>query len=217
MECQRRSQEMKVKCQQSLAKEHDPVNRFRSRILKTGFSGLKNIARKFRVGDRNDDRRISLEEFKWICGTLGISMPEKEYSELFCRFDKDGNGYMDYEEFLFAVRPEMNENRKKLVKKAFAKMDKTGDERITVEDLMKTYNVTYHPKYQNGEMSKKDVIAEFLKSFDVDENCKDTKDDEDPVITMEEWMDYFAGVSVSIDNDVYFSLMMTNAWKLDEK
>ena len=33
-------------------------------------------------------------------------------------------------------------------------------------------------------------------------------------VTKEEWMDYYAGVSASIDDDAYFSLMMYNSWKV---
>jgi hypothetical protein len=33
-------------------------------------------------------------------------------------------------------------------------------------------------------------------------------------VTPEEFMNYYAGVSASIDTDVYFIIMMTTAWKL---
>lgn len=33
-------------------------------------------------------------------------------------------------------------------------------------------------------------------------------------VTTEEFMNYYAGVSASIDTDVYFIVMMKNAWKL---
>lgn len=36
----------------------------------------------------------------------------------------------------------------------------------------------------------------------------------DGIVTFDEFVDYYTDVSASIDNDKYFELMMTNAWKL---
>lgn len=33
-------------------------------------------------------------------------------------------------------------------------------------------------------------------------------------VTKEEFLNYYAGVSASIDTDVYFIVMMKNAWKI---
>ena len=57
---------------------------------------------------------------------------------------------MNYDEFLVAIRPPLNESRLKVINMAFDKMDKNGDGVVTVEDLKMTYNVKFHPAYING-------------------------------------------------------------------
>ena len=90
---------------------------------------------------------------------------------------------------------------------AFNKLDKTEDGEVTKEDLRGVYNVKYHKKYKSGEMTEDQVFDEFLATFE-DPNEKDG------VVTWEEFFNYYVGVSASIDKDVYFDVMMRNAWKL---
>ncbi|KAL3312276.1 hypothetical protein Ciccas_009134 [Cichlidogyrus casuarinus] len=105
------------------------------------------------------------------------------------------------------LKPPMNKSRSTLVMKAFNKLDKTKDGVITVEDLRGVYNCRMHPKFKNGEWTEDQIFADFLKKFEA-------PDDADGTVTKEEFMNYYSGVSASIDNDAYFDLMMRNAWKL---
>ena len=63
----------------------------------------------------------------------------------------------------------MNAKREGLVKQVFDNMS-GDDDVITVEDLAGSYKADFHPKYQNGEWSKKDVIMSFLKTFEADKS-----------------------------------------------
>lgn len=61
----------------------------------------------------------------------------------------------------------MNQTRIGLVNRAFQKLDKTKDGKITCEDLANVYNVKQHPKFQNGELTEQQILAQFLDSFEV--------------------------------------------------
>ncbi|XP_002739710.2 calcyphosin-like protein [Saccoglossus kowalevskii] len=157
----------------------------------------------------DDDRSktLNMEEFKKGIHDYGLQLTEGEINEVFRRFDKDGNGTIDFNEFLLTIRPAMSQSRIDIIDKAFCKMDKTGDGVITVDDLKGVYDVSKHPKYINGEWSRDQVFAIFLNNFD-SPNEKDGK------VTKEEFQNYYSGVSASIDEDSYFILMMRTAWKL---
>ena len=64
----------------------------------------------------------------------------------------------------------MNNGRKQLIIKAFQKLDKSGDNVVTVDDLKGVYNVTKHKKYISGEWSEDQCLREFLDSFDSPDN-----------------------------------------------
>lgn len=69
-----------------------------------------------------------------------------------------------------------------------------------------------------GKRSEDEVLGEFLDTFE-DHFCdmKGHEDSRDGVISMDEWLEYYNNVSMSIDDDEYFSLMMNSAWNLDGK
>lgn len=46
---------------------------------------------------------------------------------------------------------------------------------------------------------------------------KGNADARDGVISMQEWLEYYNNVSMSVDTDDYFQVMMNNAWNLDGK
>jgi Ca2+-binding EF-hand superfamily protein len=79
-----------------------------------------------------------------------VRISQEEARKLFDLFDEDDNGELSIDEFLHAVRGEMNEFRKSLVKKVFDKLDTDSSGFIDSVDIKKLYNARSHPDVKSG-------------------------------------------------------------------
>lgn len=109
----------------------------------------------------------------------------------------------------------MTRSRLDIINKAFEKIDNNNDGIITVDDLKNIYCVRDHPKYLSGDFTEKEILEQFLNNFrDEEEMEEDKKKKKEAKVTKEEFINYYATVSASIDNDAYFDLVMRRAYKL---
>ena len=145
-------------------------NQVLSKVLATlsnrGMHGIRGLSIVFRRMDNNGDRKLDRGEFAWGLRENGHVLSPSEFERIFKYFDKNNDGKISYDEFLRGVRGDLSDERACWVDKAFAKLDASGDGSITLEDLTDAYDVSFHPKYRSGEMSKKEILADFLSQWD---------------------------------------------------
>ena len=183
------------------------LDRVRSALRKRGSRTISGLARTFKALDSYDgNKKVDAGEFQVGLGENGVDLTNEEATILLNYFDKDGDGCVNFDEFLVGIRGRLHDNRLAIVEEAYKKFDKDGNGCITIEDLADVYSVEMHPKFQNGEMTKEEIFEGFLESFG-DKN-------QDGVITWDEWVEYYSAVSSNIDNDDHFILLMKNAWNL---
>jgi len=92
-----------------------------------------------------------------------------------------------------------------LVKQAFDKLDVNKNGAVQLDDIASLYDATSHPDVVSGKKSPDQVFQEFMMQWD---------GNGDGSVSFEEFLDYFGGVSSSIDSDEYFETMMKKAWQL---
>lgn len=189
------------------------LERFRAAIKKRGARGIQGMGRSFRIADDDRSGQLGMDEFKKCIRDFRVGINEKDSERLFHAFDTGRSGEISYDEFLRGVRGEMNEFRKGLCMRAFAIIDADASGQLTLSDIKTKYNAKKHPKVISGEKTEDEILYEFMDTFEAHHHeCKGEKDH---IITKDEWIAYYNNVSMSIDDDAYFELMMTNAWNLD--
>jgi len=189
--------------------------KFREAVARRGVRGIMSLRRSFMIADDNNDKTIDVNEFKKLIHDYRIPVEDKDLKNLFNEFDSDKSGSISYDEFLRGVCGEMNDFRLALAKRAFKIMDKDGSGQIDINDLRGVYNAKFHPDVKSGKKTEDEVLAEFLDTFEYHFNLLNSNKSKDRSITMEEWIEYYNNISMSIDDDAYFELMMKNAWNMD--
>ena len=174
-------------------------------IERGGANGLRSMTVILRRLDKNGNKRLDQEELQQGLEVYGIHPTKDEMRKILTDFDRDGDGSISVTEFMRGLRGRMAKRRVKLVKQAFALLDKTGDGEINMDDIIEAYDASQHPEVKAGRMKPEEVLGHFLDTWDKSQ---------DGVVTWTEFLDYYKDISVGIDQDDYFELMMRNAWHM---
>ena len=174
------------------------------------------MARSFRIADDDRSGFLCWEEFNKAMNDFRVALAHHERQELFRAFDINHNNQIDYDEFLRGAVGEMNAFRVNLVQQAFSKFDRDGSGVIDIADLRGVYSGKMHPDVIQGKKTEDDVLQEWLDTFE-HHYAERHGGRVDGKITMDEFVEYYSWVSMSIDDDRYFELLMNSSWNLDGK
>mmetsp|Transcript_33631 Transcript_33631/g.72907 ORF Transcript_33631/g.72907 Transcript_33631/m.72907 type:complete len:394 (-) Transcript_33631:301-1482(-) len=183
------------------------VGEFKKLILKRGGShGIHSLGRTFQLLDTNRNNVISSNEMEIGLNRLGLHMAKKDIDVLMRAIDKNGGKVVTFDEFMVAVRGDVNDRRLKLIKKAFMALDRDGSGIVDMKDILASFDVKHHPDVLQGNLKEDKALEHFLSQFD--------GIDKDGSVTFKEFVEYYKNISASIDDDDYFELMIRNAWHM---
>jgi len=190
------------------------MERIRNKLVARGVRGIISIGRAFKIMDDDNSKTLDIFEFKKAAKDYRFDLNDVEVEKAFLAFDRRGTGKIDYEDFLRTVRGNMTPFRRKIVDQAFNLMDKDRSGSIDINDIKGVYNARFHPEVKAGKKTEEEVLLEFLETFEQHHNLI-AAEGADHTVTKEEWFEYYENISMSIDLDSYFELMMNNCWKMN--
>jgi Ca2+-binding EF-hand superfamily protein len=194
---------------ESLSSVEIALNTLQASLAAHGARGIHGLGRKFRIMDEEGSGALTFDEFEKMIREHAMTLSSRHIQDLFDYFDGDKSGTISYDEFLRGVRGVLNARRHGLVEQAYAVLDADGSGTVDILDIMKVYDASKHPDVVSGLRTKAEVFREFLDTFD-----GGTNHEKDGIVTLDEFAEYYAGVSASIDSDDFFELMIRNAWHI---
>lgn len=88
---------------------------------------------------------------KYGLRAFGVEVSVEEMNALLKFFDQSRTGKLSLNEMLHAMRSNsMNDTRSKIVTAAYNKLDKRGNQCVTIGDLHDNYDCNPNPEYQGG-------------------------------------------------------------------
>lgn len=123
------------------------------------------------------------------------------------KLDSNHDGSVDFQEFLRALKGDLNEARLDVVRRAYAKLDANGDGTVKLDDIAQVYDASKHPEVHGNRKSERAVFMEFMSLWDTQE--------QDGIITFDEFCQYYSDISCLVESDEEFRAIVINAWKLD--
>jgi Ca2+-binding EF-hand superfamily protein len=184
------------------------LQKVKAKILERGgANGFRGLVKTLRLMDDDNSRGLNRREFKDGMETYGVFLTTLELDSVFSAFDRNGDGVVSIAEFLRTLRGSMAPRRAALVREAFKCIDKDGSGVATFAELGGAYGkaLAQHPAILKGTKTEAQVMADFTAAWDKNGDAQ---------VTAAEFLDYYDDISVSIDNDDYFELMIRNAWHL---
>jgi calmodulin len=116
----------------------------------------------FSLFDKNGDGTISSAELGTVMRSLGQNPTESELQDMINEIDVDGNGTIDFEEFINMMAKKMRESdSEEELREAFRVFDKDGNGFISAAELR-------HVMTNLGEKLTDDEVDEMIREADLD-------------------------------------------------
>jgi len=182
------------------------IDGLRRRLVEAGVTTILKLDRFYKKFDVDGSGFLDFDEFRNGLMGHGLIRSEGECEMIFAFFDEDRSGSIDVKEFLTALRGQLSDHRRAIVRDAFNSLDTNGDGVLSIEDLRLRYQRVGASESDFGARSIDDIFSEFCAFFD---NISPND-----MVSVAEFEHYYEHLSSMVPNDEHFFALVRNAWQL---
>ncbi|RYH20393.1 hypothetical protein EON65_23590, partial [archaeon] len=182
----------------------------RVQLVNKGPAGIIELQRKFIEMDSDNSNALDMNEFKAALVKANLAFSETQLQALFSYLDSDKSGLIDYQELLVGIRGQMNPTLLILTHQIFDRLDPSGRNMISPQDLLLHYDAAKHPDVASKRRTAEDVMQELLDTFDVGGVHSG-------VVMRDEFVNYYHNISAAMQDDDYLEIILRRAWHVGEE
>lgn len=115
--------------------------------------------------DSDESGALDFTEFKKALDDYKVGSSDEETSTVFSIFDRNGDGTINFEEFMGAILGDLNSYRENLVIQAFQKLDGNGNGMLEIDEVKSKFDPSRHPDVKSGSKTLEECRFEFFDMF----------------------------------------------------
>ena len=193
------------------AKYKNLLEKLRTKININNGITYYTFMNELKYYQNDNDKIINLNSCYFILRKLNIGFKFYDLMELFKCIEKYTPDKIKTEKLLSLIRGDLNIKRKTVVKNVFEFNDKEKKGNIKLNEIKQLYNSKMHPDAYVGYKKESDVYKEFCYTFDIFCNFYEIYE----YITLEQFIEYYKGISASIIDDNYFDDVLNGVWNIN--
>ena len=205
---------------ENLSKEMQIKNIFESLLMKIKSRINVNngvtfyiFAKKLKLLEINN--KINLKDLIEIFKDMKLDLTEKDVKNFFIILDYDQMNFLNINDIINIIKGKMSQERRLFVLNKFNEIDKRQKGEINVNFMKILYknNAKYHPDVVKGTKKEEDVYNQFRLTLEIFLDINKILND---IVSKDQFVDYYSGISASIPDDNYFQNILNAIWDLSK-
>ena len=196
---------------------NNSVNYFKSKInVNNGLNYYRFISEL--KSKSSNDNKIFKNYLPIALQNIGVFYTQKELVNFFYALGCEDITINTFSlsKMIEILKEEMNTFRKNIVTNIFysiCKMENINNDEISLKILKEKFKPEMHPEVLNHRRKPNDIYIQFCESLDIFAKLNNILNN----INLEQFIDFYSGISASIIDDNYFSYVINNVFQINDK
>ena len=169
------------------------------------------LASKLKSKEDKLRKTITFQDFQNSILETNINIDTNSIFDFYNSLDLCDLNVISTDEILRIIRGNLSEERKNIIIDAFVKIDFNRKGFTEITYLKSIYNSSQHPEVKMGRKTENEIFGEFVYTFDIFINYKEKTSQ----CSFEDFIEYYSGISASIENNQYFNDMIEGVWNME--